>query len=282
MTKFEHIHVVPIGTALGAEIQGVDLSEPLQKETVIEIQKAHAEFGVIFFRDQSLTSQEHLLFARSLGTIDINRFFAPVDGHHEIAEVRKEPTQKFNIGGGWHTDHSYDNSPALGSILLARELPEHGGDTLFASMYAAYDALSDGLKDTLSHLKAVHSSRHVFGPQARLPKDLNNRLQNADDATQDAIHPAVITHPISGRKALYVNPGFTLHFEGWSKEESEPLLSFLYKHASSPEFTCRFHWRKNSIAFWDNRCTWHYALNDYHGELRLMHRITLSGGPLAA
>jgi len=262
---------------VGAEIKGIDLAEPLNPETVSEILKATGEFGVTFFRKQELTPEQHLSFARSLGKIDINRFFGRVSGHPEIAEVRKDPEQKFNIGGGWHTDHSYDESPALGSILLAKTIPKQGGDTLFANMYAAYDSLSDGLKATLRELRAVHSSRHVFGSEAPMPADLKDRLGNADQATQDTSHPVIITHPASGRKVLYINPGFTVRFDGWSAEESRPLLKYLYEHASSPEFTYRFHWEKGSIAFWDNRCTWHYAVNDYHGESRLMHRITLSG-----
>ena len=169
--------------------------------------------------------------------------------------------------------------PALGSVLYAREVPPTGGDTLFASMYAAYDALSDGLKQTLHGLRACHSSRHVFGAAnpRRSKGDLNDRIKNPELATQDAVHPVVIRHPGSGRRALYVNPGFTLRFEGWTDEESRPLLDYLYRHASRPEFTCRFRWQPGSLAFWDNRATWHYALNDYHGERRLLHRITVEG-----
>jgi taurine dioxygenase len=276
-SHYQHIDVKPMEKLVGAEIKGIDLAEPLNPETASEILKATGEFGVTFFRDQELTPEQHLSFARSLGKIDINRFFGIVSGQPEIAEVRKDPEQKFNIGGGWHADHSYDKSPALGSILLARTVPKQGGDTLFANMYAAYESLSNGLKATLGRLHAVHSSRHVFGEKAQMPADLRDRLGNADQATQDTTHPVVITHPSSGRKVLYINPGFTVKFEGWSIEESRPLLKFLYEHASSPEFTYRFHWKEGSIAFWDNRCTWHYAVNDYHGESRLMHRITLSG-----
>jgi len=198
-----------------------------------------------------------------------------------IAEVRKEPEQQRNIGNGWHTDHSYDEAPALGSMLYAREVPRTGGDTLFASMYVAYDALSDGLKSTLEGLKALHSSRHVFGPAAAARRgDLAGRIRNADLATQDAVHPVVIRHPDTRRRALYVNPGFTVRFDGWTDEESRPLLDYLYRHAVRPEFTCRFQWREGSLAFWDNRSTWHYAVNDYQGERRLLHRITIEGRKL--
>jgi taurine dioxygenase len=246
-----------------------------------EIRHAFGEYGVIFFRDQQLTPEQHLAFARCFGGIDINRFFSTVPGYPMIAEVRKEPEQRRNIGNGWHTDHSYDVAPALGSMLYAREVPKTGGDTLFASMYAAYDALSDGLKTTLDGLKARHSSRHVFGATADARRgDLRGRIGNPELATQDAVHPVIIRHPETGRKALYVNPGFTLGFDGWTEEESRPLLDYLYRHAVRPEFTCRFHWREGSLALWDNRSTWHFAVNDYHGERRLLHRITIEGVPL--
>jgi taurine dioxygenase len=279
--EYSQILVQPASPAVGAEIGGVDLGQPLSADTVDEIRHALFEFGVVFFRDQTLTPEQHVGFARRFGDININRFFKPVDGYPMIAEVRKEPDQQQNIGGNWHTDHSYDLVPALGSLLYAREVPETGGDTLFASMYAAYAALSDGLKGTLEGLQALHSSRHVFGVATYGERgDLKGRVANPEAATQDAVHPVVVRHPGSGRKALYVNPAFTVRFVGWTDEESRPLLQYLYQHAARPEFTCRFQWRPGSMAFWDNRCTWHYALNDYHGHRRLMHRITIEGDPL--
>jgi taurine dioxygenase len=272
-----HLEIRPLSGTTGAEINGVDLGGALSDATVSGIRGVLAEYGVVVFRDQTLTPEQHISAARHFGNININRFFAHADGYPEIALVSKEPDQTANIGGGWHTDHSYDERPALGSMLYAREVPPSGGDTLFASMYAAYDALSDGLKQTLSGLRAVHSSRHVFGIARPA---MQGRIGNPELATQDAIHPVVITHPDSGRPALYVNPGFTLHFENWTAEESQPLLRFLYQHAARPEFTCRLQWQKGSLALWDNRSTWHYALNDYQGERRLMHRITIEGVPL--
>ena len=274
------IDVRPLSGALGAEVHGVDLAEDLSDSTFTEVRRAFHEHGVIFFRDQALTPEQHIAFARRWGAINVNRFFRPVDGYPMIAEVSKEPGQKENIGGGWHTDHSYDQVPAMGSILYARAVPDSGGDTMFASMYRAYEALSDGLRETLAGLRAWHSSRHVFGAH-RYAGDLKGRLGNPELATQDALHPVVITHPETGRKALYVNPGFTVRFDGWSEAESQPLLDYLYDHAQRPEFTCRFRWRKGSVAFWDNRATWHYALNDYHGQRRYLHRITLEGVPLS-
>ncbi|MCZ6709435.1 MAG: TauD/TfdA family dioxygenase [Gammaproteobacteria bacterium] len=276
------LRITPVSASVGAEVSGVDLARPLPDATLQAIRQAYADYGVLFFRDQRLTPEDHIRFAELWGPININRFFTPVPDYPMIAEVRKEPDQQTNIGGSWHTDHSYDEIPALGSILYALEIPETGGDTQFASMHAAYDALSDGLKELLGGLNAVHSSRHVFGPNANRPNDLAERLGNAELAEQDAVHPVVITHPLSGRKSLYVNPGFTLRFDGWKDEESQPLLQFLYRHAARAEFTCRFKWRTGSIAFWDNRATWHYALNDYAGQRRLLHRITIEGVPLAA
>jgi taurine dioxygenase len=263
---------------VGAFVLGVDLSYRLDAADRDSLVEALGRFGVLFFRDQTLTPEQHVAFAEQVGRIDVNRFFENVEGYPMIAQVRKEPEQKSNIGSGWHTDHSYDLAPALGSILYAREVPAIGGDTVFASMYAAYDALSDGLKRTLDGLDALHSSVHVFGEgRTRAWGDLQGRLRNTGSATQEAVHPVVITHPISGRKALYVNPDFTVRIDGWTDAESRGLLSCLYEHASKPEFQYRFQWRQGSIAFWDNRATWHYALNDYPGSRRLMHRITVAG-----
>ena len=280
MSGYQQIQVRPVSNALGAEVAGVDLSRAIPEDALAEMRRAFAEYGVLFFRDQDLTPDDHVRFARCWGEININRFFTPVVGYPMIAEVLKEPEQRTNIGGGWHTDHSYDEIPALGSLLYAREVPERGGDTLFASMYQAFDALSPGMQKMLQGMRAVHSSRHVFGAGANRPVDLAQRLGHNELATQDAVHPVVITHPLSGRKALYVNPGFTVCFEGWTAEESRPLLDYLYRHASRPEFVYRFSWRPGSLAFWDNRATWHYAVNDYHGERRLLHRITVEGEAL--
>ena len=270
---------------VGAFVEGVDLSKDMDTGSVSQLHEALGAHGVLFFRDQNLTPDQHIAAAERFGQIDINRFFAHVDGFEKIAEVRKEPEQKANIGGGWHTDHTYDQIPAMGSMLLARETPKLGGDTLFSSMFAAYDTLSDGLKATIEKLNAVHSSRHVFGKKARYKErgeDLGGRLMNPELAQQDAVHPVVIRHPISGKKAIYVNPGFTLRFEGMTDQESQPLLQTLYAHCQNQAFIYRFQWEPGSIAFWDNRATWHYAVNDYQGERRLMHRITIEGEAVAA
>ena len=278
------VRVTPYSSALGALISGVDLSQPLSDEDFAQVRQAYLDHGVIFFRDQDITPEQHLAFARRFAPVDINRFFKPVAGHPEIAEVLKEPDQRTNIGGDWHTDHSYDKAPAMGSILLAREVPPSGGDTLFANLALAFEALSPGLQATLLGLRAVHSTAHVFGAQGGYAKaaDVGARIGNAAAVTADVVHPVVIRHPDTGRRTLYVNAAFTVRFDGWTAAESAPLLQMLYQHAAKPEFSCRFAWQKGSIAFWDNRATWHYALNDYHGQRRLMHRITVQGVPVAA
>jgi len=280
---YNTIRVKPLGGALGAEISGIDLNEAISDEQLTEVRQVFGQYAVIFFRNQNLSPENEIRFAKRWGEINTNRFFSSVEGYPQIALVVKEPDQKNNIGGSWHTDHSYDIAPALGSMLFAHEVPVSGGDTVFASMYKAYDTLSDGLKSTLSNLRARHSSAHVFGAAraANGNDDTVGRIKNPEAATQEAIHPVVITHPETGRKSLYVNPGFTLGFEGWSDEESKPLLEYLYAHAARPEFTCRFQWKAGSIAFWDNRATWHLAVNDYQGHRRMMHRITIEGIPLS-
>ena len=277
-----HIQITPYSAAVGALISGVDLAAPLSDAEFGVIRQAFLDHGVLFFRDQQLSPEQHLAFARRWAPIDINRFFKAVEGYPEIAEVRKEADQKTNIGGDWHTDHSYDSVPAMGSLLLAREVPPRGGDTLFANLSLAYEALSDGLKKTLQGLRAVHSTAHVFGAAAGYAKvaDLAGRIGNSQAVSADVVHPVVIRHPDTGRKTLYVNRAFSIRFEGWTVAESAPLLQFLYAHAASPEFNCRFEWRAGSMAFWDNRATWHCAMNDYHGHRRLMHRITVQGAPI--
>ena len=275
---YKEIKVTPQSTALGAVISGVDLSKEPSKHAMAELEDAFGRYSVIFFRDQNLTPQQHIALAEHWGAINVNRFFKPLDGYPQIAQVIKEAGQKENIGGTWHTDHSYDLIPAMGSLLYAREVPTVGGDTLFSSMYLAYQALSEGMKNMLTNLKAWHSSRHVFGYSVNNSEHYEDgRLANPGQATQDALHPVVITHPLTGRKALYVNADFTVRFDGWTAEESQPILDFLYAHGARQEFTCRFHWEPGSIAFWDNRATWHYAMNDYQGDRRIMDRITLEG-----
>ncbi len=264
----------------GVEFYDVDVSV-ISEDELNQARAAQNEHGVIFFRDQRLSPEQHLEFARRWGEIVVNRFFERVEGFEQIAMVRKEPRHKTAVGEEWHTDHSYDQVPAKGSILYARQVPGTGGETLFANMYLAYDSLIDSLKKTLSSLNAVHSSKHVFSKSAiEEHYGQEERYHNHELATQDSIHPIVIVHPDSGKKALYVNPTFTVQIQGWTVDESRPLLDYLYQHAIKPAHVMEFKWEKDSIAFWDNRATWHRAKNNYPTETRIMHRVTIQGSPI--
>lgn len=272
------ITVRRISGALGAEVEGVDLSRGLDDETVGEVRRALLDHQVIFFRDQQLTPEQHIAFGRRFGELNIHDFVAGMAEYPEVIEIRKEPKDRMNFGGDWHTDVSYLERPALGSILYAKEAPAFGGDTMFASQYRAYETLSDGMKKVLEGLRAVHTADHVYGRRASYFRDGGSmRVSHAAEAESETMHPVVRVHPETGRKALYVNRVFTVRFDGMTAEESAPLLSYLFEHTVRPEFTCRFRWENGSIAFWDNRCVQHYALNDYHGQRRLMHRVTING-----
>jgi len=270
------LDIRPIAGALGAEISGVDLSQPLSDATIKDIRQALLDHLVIFFRDQDITPDQHLAFAKRFGETVEYPLIKGLEDHPEIIKVVKLEHEKLNFGGLWHTDMAYAEEPPLGTILLARELPAYGGDTIFANMYLAYETLSDTMKKLLEPLNAVNMSN--------LPTAVAPRKARIDDSAKansetvlSATHPVVRTHPETGKQLLYVNGAHSLHFEGMTLEESAPLLGFLFEHQTRPEFTCRFRWRAGSIAFWDNRCTQHNPVNDYHGFKRMMHRITLAG-----
>jgi taurine dioxygenase len=280
-TKNTTIDIRRVSGSTGAEIRGVDLRQPLLERTYHDIRNALNEYGVIFFRGQDMTPAQHVAFAARFGEpeADDSMSLGHPDGYPMICEVRKEPEETRNVGGKWHSDHSFDPVPPLGAVLLARELPEYGGDTMFASMYAAYDALSDGLKKTLDGLRAVHAKTRAYeglSHERRVSAE-HKAEAHAKFGAREALHPVAPRHPESGRRLLFINPNYTVRFEGWTEKESAPLLEYLFEHASRPEFTYRFQWQEGSIAFWDNRSVWHYALNDYHGARRLMHRISIKG-----
>jgi len=270
------LDVKPLAGAIGAEIHGVDLTGPLSDADIQAIRDVWLEHGVVFFRDQPLEPGVFQAFAERFGDVVEYPFVKGIPEHPMIIPVLKLPHEKHNFGGIWHTDTAYLAAPPMATMLIARELPPKGGDTLFASGYAAYETLSDGLKKTLGTLKAANCSS-----KAEVTKTREDRV--ADSATEKANqalvgeHPVIRTHPETGRKTLYVNPAHTTHFVGWTEQESQPLLNFLFAHQVKPEFTCRFNWRKDSIALWDNRCVLHNPINDYHGHKRLLHRITLKG-----
>ena len=276
--KSNSIEVRPIAGAIGAEIHGIDLADSPSDEQFDTVRRAFLDHQVIFFRDQALDPDSHKELGRRFGELNIHGYYKSLPGHPEILPVLKEPEATENIGGVWHSDVTYLPEPALGSILYALEVPPAGGDTMFASQYHAYEALSDGMKEMLEGLRAIHSS-DLFTNKAR--RDAVNATRTTKlaeiDETVESSHPVVRTHPETGRKCLFVNGAFTRRIDGWTVEESRPLLDYLYRQAARPEFTCRFRWRQGSIAFWDNRCTQHYALNDYQGYRRTMHRVTLEG-----
>jgi taurine dioxygenase len=265
-----------VAGALGAELGGVDLSGPLDSDTIAAIRAALNAHQVIFFRNQSLTPDQQLAFGRRFGPLNIHPYVAGMADHPEVMEIIKEPSDKLNFGGGWHSDMSFLETPSIGSILYAVETPEFGGDTLFASQAAAYDALSEGLKATLEGLRAVHSAGREYSAKgASAQKRASMQVAEAEGLAGEFIHPVVKVHPETGRKALYVNPAFTMRFDGWTRRESRALLDYLFEHSRQEAFTCRFSWRDGSMAFWDNRQVWHYALNDYPGQRRHMRRVTV-------
>ena len=270
------LQVRRIAGALGAEITGVDLSRPLAEGVLAAIRRAWLEHLVIFFRDQPLAPEAYMAFARRLGEPIKYPFVKGIAGFPQIIEVKKLEHETANFGGVWHSDTAYLDTPPMASMLLAREVPPYGGDTLFANMVLAFESLSEGLRKMLEGLKAVNSSAKADVTKTREDRIRSDGREAAPRAYV-AEHPVVRTHPETGRKALYVNVAHTVRFAGMTEEESAPLLEYLFRHQIRPEFTCRFAWRPGSIALWDNRCAQHNPVNDYHGHRRLMHRITLAG-----
>lgn len=270
------LQVKRVAGALGAEIHGIDLAAGLGSEQAAAVRQVLLDHQVIFFRDQQLDAGQYLRFAQAMGEPIEYPFVKGLPGYPVIIEVKKLEHERSNFGGIWHSDTTYLERPPMGSMLLAREVPPFGGDTLFASQYLAYEALSEGMRKLLDPLRAINSSA-----KADVSKTREDRIASDGraDARRDyeASHPVVRTHPETGRKALYVNVAHTVRFDGMSEEESAPLLRFLYQHQVRPEFTCRFVWQPGSLALWDNRCVQHNPVNDYHGYRRVMHRITLAG-----
>jgi taurine dioxygenase len=253
-----------VGGLIGAELRGLDLTRDYPDETYAAILRAWAEHGVIFFRGQPLNEAQREAFAARLGEIRVRQ------------EVRKDPEQTKAIGEGWHTDMTCFDEPPKATILFAEEVPPWGGDTAWAGMGPAYEALSDGLRATLAGLRAVHANVRKLG-YSYAQTDPPEPSVAEYDAAEGPVHPVARLIPETGRAVLYVNPEFTTRFEGWTRRESVPLLSYLFAHGTRPEFVTRFHWEPGSIAMWDNRQTWHFAVNDYQGERRVMHRILLVG-----
>jgi taurine dioxygenase len=270
--------VRPVSGTLGALISGVDLAADLDDATVGALEAALVKHHVLFFRDQNLNPHTQMAFARRFGPLDTHPYVAGMDTSPEVIEVITEPDDEVNFGGGWHTDVTFLERPDLGSVLYAVEVPPYGGDTLFADQHAAYDALSDTMKDLLDGLMAEHSPRRQYGAGGYSTKARSVQTHDADAAVAASVHhPVVRTHPVSGRKALYVNGAFTIRIAGMHREESSALLNFLMRHAVEERFTCRFVWKPGSVAMWDNRSVQHYAMFDYRGHRRHMRRVTIAG-----
>jgi taurine dioxygenase len=274
MRSYRHIEVRPLAGALGAEVFGVDMAGDLDDEVVREVRQAFLDHLVIFLRDQSATPQQQVAFARRFGDPMEYPNLPGLPEEPLITPVVKLEHEHNNFGGVWHSDTTYLPEPPMGSMLLALEVPPHGGDTLFANQYLAYEALSDGLQETLDGLIGISSSA-----KAEASRTVEDRLKEAgvERKALTAEHPLVRTHPETGRKALYTSDAHTVSIKGWTEEESLPLLKFLWAHQIRPEFTCRFRWQPGSLAFWDNRAAMHNPINDYHGYRRVLHRITLAG-----
>lgn len=255
----------------GAEVRGIDLSQPLGAEVADVLSNALAEHCVLFFRGQSMTPAEQKALGRNFGELHIHPAWPRlVDGHPEIMEIYADENTRRIAGEDWHSDVSCDREPPLGTILQMLEVPPVGGDTLFANMYAAYESLSAPMRRMLDGMTAVHDGEYVY----------RGRYDDADDEGKTfprSEHPVVRTHPVSGRKALFVNRLFTTRIVQLSKRESDAVLGFLVEHAASPMFQCRFRWRPGSVAFWDNRCAQHYALWDYYPNRRRGLRVTIKG-----
>ncbi len=271
------LDVTPLSGVLGAELRGVDLAEPMSAETLAEFRQAFVEHHVIVVRDQDLTAEQQMAFARQFGELDTHPFVEGQAAHPEVLDVITEPDDRVNFGGGWHTDVTFLEEPDLGSVLYAVDVPPVGGDTLFADQHAAYDALSPTMKSMLDGLVGIHSAGPQYAPGGTSTKSKSMRTKNADVAERRVEHPVVRTHPESGRRSLYVNGAFTIGIEGLHRDESAALLRFLLAHAVQERFTCRVRWAPGTLAMWDNRSVQHYALHDYGGHRRHMRRVTIKG-----
>jgi taurine dioxygenase len=278
---YEQIEVRPISGVLGAEIFGPDLAKPLDRRVFEEIHQALLDYGVIFLRSQHLSHEDQLQFCRHFGPLDIHPIAVGMEEYPEIIRVHKPAGESASFGVGWHTDNSFFERPSMATCLYAHEVPPFGGDTLFASMERAYDALSDTLKGWLDSAVAVHSASRAYDPKntgdAKYQGKAAINYTYSDAISNEVEHPVLRTHPETGRKSLYVNAMFTQQILGLHEAESEALLRLLFEHCVRPEFSCRFRWESGSLALWDNRCVQHYALDDYREYERLLYRVTISG-----
>lgn len=265
------LEIRPVTPSIGAEVAGIDLGTPCDPATFAALEQAWTKHKVLFFRDQHITTDQHVVFCRQFGDLEVHPFVPPKPGYPEVMVVIANEHRRGNENT-WHSDVTWRERPSRGSMLRAVEVPAVGGDTLFADMEAAYDALSPALQERLLGLSAVHDLSRVAASiaGAEAAKALREQYPPVE-------HPVIRTHPSTGRRSIYVNAAFTSHIAGVSAEESELLLRFLYRQAAIPEYQCRLRWQPDTIALWDNRCVQHYAASDYWPAPRLMERVTIAG-----
>lgn len=271
--------VIPLTGSLGAKVIGVDLAN-LSKDAFDKVREAFLKHTVLVFPDQELTLDDQIGFARRFGTLEIHPIVNGLEEKPEVIKMLKPAGESASFGVGWHTDNSFFEIPSMGSIIYAQTIPPHGGDTLFASQYVAYERLSDGMKAMLGGLKAIHTAKDAYTSDTAQEKYEGKTAITyrwSDSVLKEVLHPVVRTHPETGRKALYVNPMFTTRFENMTEEESQPLLEYLFKHCTRPEFGCRIGWEPKQVAMWDNRCVMHYAVDDYKEFERMLYRVTING-----
>ncbi|WP_313808406.1 TauD/TfdA family dioxygenase [Sphingobium sp.] len=284
---YEHITVEPVSGALGAEISGVDLSQPLRPEVLAEIKRAFHENLVIYFHDQAITPAQQCDFARNFGPLTKHPFIKTLPGFPEVAPLIRDAdnsAKTLNFGGLWHIDVTFMECPPLGSMLYAVDPPPFGGDTLFSNLYLAYETLSPGMRELADRLIVVHTAAVSYDPDRGADDDAKSKVKQKGmqfdinaDVSEEMDHPLVRIHPETGRKLLFINAGYQIRFKDMTEAESQPLFDFFLEHARRPEFTCRFRYRKGTLGFWDNRCTQHFAVNDYGGWRREMHRVQIGG-----
>jgi taurine dioxygenase len=267
--------VLPLSGTLGAEIRGVDLAR-LDNDAFADIHQALLDHGVICFRDQDITPAQQIAFARRWGEVHDHPYLKGLPDHPEIIEIVKEAGERNRFGDHWHSDQIFTPAPAMATMLYAKEVPPVGGDTIFASLTHAYDALSDGMKELACRLRTYN----LYDKQATRSRQMTAKIPDPEKSAEPAVHPLVCVHPETGRRTLFLTDRQTTpRFDGMTEAESRPLLDHLLRHATRPEFTCRIRWGVGTLTIWDNRCTLHQALDDYPDYRRVMHRITIKGVP---
>jgi len=279
-TRVSSLTVEPVAGALGATVRGIDLARVTEAAQLDGLRRALADHLVVFLPGQELGLDDLERVTDLLGGRDVTPFVDPLDDRPYVIRVIKEPTDVLNFANAWHSDLSYLPAPPAYTLLHAWDVPDHGGDTVWSNQYLAYETLSGGLRATLDGLGAVHSAGLAYGTGGLLDqvKDLTSMaIAPSAEAYAEHVHPVVAVHPVTGRRALYVNPVYTTRFAGWTKEESQPLLAHLHRHSINENFTCRLRWSVHTLAIWDNRCTMHNALNDYSGVRREMYRTSVKG-----